>query len=848
MGRAGRPKIEVVLLSIMRDMLRRLTLGLIFIAALSACGGGGSAGSSVPRTGPTAAASPASSSRVVVSIAIPAAASTSTAARRRPLYVSDNTQSAAIAINGGTPVTVNLSVTSPNCTTAADGARTCTTTVNAPVGSDTFAETLYASTNATGAVLSQGQTQATIVAGKANTVALTLGGVIASLGLSLATSAPTEGTPLPIGLTVNFYDASGASIIGSAPFVTPVTLSDSDASGATSLSKLTLSSPTDVVSLVVNYSGVARTQAVIGASAGTIVAPSVTLTSQAASAPAFNDYVTFGYDNQRDVFNPNSTTITPTAIASLHLAWQAALGGGDFNTQTQPILATEFPGHAGVLFVGGGTGNVYGYDATTGALLWRTPLGQETYQCENGNTIYFGVGGTVAYDPASKSLYAIGNSKTSSDAVATNALFHLDGSSGAILGQVNFAPAAPGWNALNFSHTAVTLGSNGLAYVGTAATCDISSWIGRVAAVSVPAMSLANTFYPVWDPQNTRGGGAQPWGGGGIWGWGGVSLDFGGNVLTGVGNTDSGNTEHGAVVAPFVAAPAENSGLGEAFTKISADLSTLEASNQPIPSSQYSGNSQDLDLNGTPVVFQPNGAGCDPMAALQGKSGAVYLYDTARIGQGPIAQYQLAPSTYADGFLGDPAYSPATGLLYVDVPSSNGSLYAPGMIAINPGCGNPSVTWHTAFGPDSYAPGSDLSPGEARSVPAVSAGGVVFVGTICTPSGNGCGATTTSSAARKTQGSVRKPLICCAPPGGGGGAVWALDASSGAVLNGGNPIIITAAPLRVPPTIDGDWIFVLDNAGNMYALTLDPKYTATSTKQRSVDARMLKTWESPPKR
>ena len=115
---------------------------------------------------------------------------------------------------------------------------------------------------------------------------------------------------------------------------------------------------------------------------------------------AFNDYSTFGFDNQRDAFNPNSTAMTPASLSSLHLAWQSALGSsGDYNTQTQPILATEIPGHAAVLFVGGGSGNVYGYDALTGALLWTQATGQEQYTCEMGTTAYFGIGGTVAYDP-----------------------------------------------------------------------------------------------------------------------------------------------------------------------------------------------------------------------------------------------------------------------------------------------------------------------------------------------------------------------------------------------------------------------------------------------------------------
>lgn len=824
--------------------------GLV-LATLSACGGGGSGASSgLPRTlpAPLPLASPAGSSSVAISIKIPASSS-AVASLRRPAYVSTNTQSVSIAINGATPTVASLAANAPGCVTVAGGGRTCTLSVAAPIGVDTFAETLYATTNGTGAVLSQGKTSATIVAGNANTVALTLDGVVASLGLTLANASPPEGTAMPIGLTVNFNDASGASIIGSDPFVTPVTLTDSDASGITSLSKTTLNSPADASSLVVNYSGAVLAQAVIGASAAAVVAPNVTLTPRAAASSAvFNDYVTFGYDNQRDVFNPNSTALTPAAVPNLHLAWQAALGGGDYNTQTQPILATTIPGHAGVLFVGGGSGNVYGYDATTGALMWTQPLGQETYTCENSNTAYFGVGGTVAYDPGSKSLYVIGNRNPSVNAAAANSLYHLDAASGSVLGQVNFAPAAAGWPSLDFSHTSVTLGSNGLAYIGTGATCDISSWRGRVAAVSVPAMSLANTFYTVWDPQNTRGAGAQPWGGGGVWGWGGVSLDFGGNVLTGVGNTDNGSTTHGGINPPFAAAPAESSGLGDALIALSPDLSTLENANQPIPSSMIHGDSADLDLQGTPAIFRPNGAGCDPMAAVQGKSGTIYLYDETRIGNGPVAQYQLAPSSYSDGFLGGPAYSPATGLLYVGVSSSNESLYPPGMIAIDPGCGNPSVTWHAAFGPDSYSGGNDVDPGKPRSVPAASAGGVVFIGTGCTPSGTACAATVPSSVARKnTNSTVRKPLICCSPPGTGGGALWALDASSGTVLNDGNPLIITSGPIRMPPTIDGNWLFVLDNAGNLYALTLDATFAAQSTKQHVIDSRMLKRWEAPPK-
>jgi predicted small lipoprotein YifL len=555
---------------------------------------------------------------------------------------------------------------------------------------------------------------------------------------------------------------------------------------------------------------------------------------------AFNDYVTFGYDNGRDVFNPNSTEITPASLTNLHLAWQTGIGSGkDFNTQTQPVLATEIAGHAGVLFVGGALGNVYAYDALTGALLWTRSLGVETYAC-GGAAASFGIGGTVAYDPASRSLYAVGNANSGVDAAAANTLYHLDAASGAVLGKVNFSPGNLGPTDLNFSHTAVALAANGLAYVGTGATCDISSWRGRVAAISVPAMSLEHTFFTVWNAST------QPWGGGGVWGWGGVALDLAGNVFTGVGNSDNGTTSHGSIVPPFVAAPQEYSANAEAFIELTPGLA-LEASQHPISTAVYGSSpvAVDLDVNGTPVVVSPIGAGCGTLAALQSKSGALYLYATARIAAGPVAQYQLAPPTYDDPFIGDPSYSPATGLIYAPVPVGAGSLYPPGMIAIDPGCGSPAVTWHTSFGPDSDLNGD----GAARSVPAASAGGVVFVGTPCQPTGTGgcAGSSTPASARTSPAHRARKPALCCAPPSSTvGGAIWALDASSGAVLNGGLPLLTTPAVIRMPLTIDGRWLFVVDNGGDMYGLTIDQSVPAIAARYRAIDARSRRPWEARP--
>jgi hypothetical protein len=749
-----------------------------------------------PELRASASPTPAAAQSVSVAIRVPHRVSAASTARRGPTYVSTGTQSASIAVNGGTPVIANLIAGSPNCTTLANGDLSCSLTIDAPVGADTFRETLYAGTDATGAVLSEGTTSATIVPGQANSVALTLDGAIASITLTLAQTIITAGASTSVNLTVNFNDASGASIIGNDPFTTPVILTDSDTSGQTSLSKTRLGSPADAASLVVTYTGTSALTSTIGASAGSITATPVTL-----SATTFNDYVTFGYDNAHDVFNPNSTAITPASVPNIHLAWQSSLN--DFNTQTQPVLATEIPGHAAVLFAGGGSGNVYAYDALTGNQIWTQYLGQMTYASPacGGGTNYFGVGGSVAYDPASRSLYVVGNSNSSLNAYPKLTLFHLDAATGTVLGQVDFAPNAAGPSEIDFSHTSVTL-NNGMAYVGTASTCDISSWRGRVAAISVPAMTLVQTFFTLWDPQNTRGAGSQSWGGGGIWGWGGVTLDPSGNVLTGVGNADNGG--NGTISYPFAQAPQEFSGYAESLLELSANLATVIADAHPIATNSYGGNSVDLDVQGTPMVFTPSGPGCGTMVALQAKSGTLTLYNENQIDTQYAAQYALSPSNYGDAYLGSPAYSPVTNRVYADVSTSiSPTLFSAGLVAIDPGCGNPSVAWHAAFGADSGG------SGVPRAVPAVSAGGVVLAGTVY----------------------------------GNGGAVWAIDAQTGTVLNGGNPLLQTNGYLRMPPTIDGDWIYVIDNNGNLYGLTIDPGYATVAAKRRSADSRQRTTWK-----
>jgi len=518
-------------------------------------------------------------------------------------------------------------------------------------------------------------------------------------------------------------------------------------------------------------------------------------------ATSFVDWTTYGFDNHRDGFNPSSSALTPGSLSALHLSWQQIAYNGDNATQSQPVLATNLGNHAGLLFVGGKLGFVYAFDALSGALVWKTPLGVEQFTCSNGKSSQLGIGGSVAYDQSSRTIYVSDNVNTSPNAPATNSLVRLDAASGAQLGSVALASSAlPG--EFNFAHTAIAL-ANGYAYAGTGSTCDIPSWRGRVAAVSMNASGSPLTFYTAY-------GVGGNFSGAGVWSWGGVAIDDAGFVYAATGNADVTQGVSGPQ-PPFQQTTNQQAGYGENVIKLSADLSTLMGANYP---GGNNGPTNDVDLSGTPVLFQPFGCS-DTLLAEQGKTGELLVFDTLNVGGGPIARYRVSPTTKTPADLSSPAWSPSTGLLYVNVASgTGGSIDPPGMIALHPsGCGGSTafaIAWYTAFGPDSFT-GAALEP---RSAPTVTAGGVVFVGTPCTADlTGGCNPTIGSSF---------------------GGAVWALDASSGALLNNGKPVLLTGGYIRAPAVADGAWVYVQDDVANLYGLTIDPNYLKIRSQHRAV--------------
>jgi glucose dehydrogenase len=508
------------------------------------------------------------------------------------------------------------------------------------------------------------------------------------------------------------------------------------------------------------------------------------------------DWPTYGYDAQRTGESPD-TSITSSNVGNLKLVWahQGDLpspNGGEFNLESQPILATKVP-VAGtprdLLYIGGGSGNVYALDAQKGKVLWQDQLAPGSYTC-GGSVGPYGVQATFALDRTNGVIYV-------PDGV--HRIHALDLATGADRWSVDVV--APGTDDGSdtelraFVHTGLNL-VNGKLYAGTSGVCDITPWRGRVAVVDVATHTLQNTFYTV---ANFTGVPGTFYSGGGVWGWGGVSAEADGSyVYTGVGNADTA-----AQTGSFVQAPSETAGFAEHVVSIRGDLTlTGGALDSNAPSLQFLSNplsASDIDLSGTPVLFQPPGCS-QPLLAVQGKEGYLFIYRRGSLSSGPIFEEQFSISSDYAFYMGLPAYSKQTGYLYTAIPTA-GSLsgYAPGLAILQPinGCTSFGVVAHPSFGPESTDPMLFTNDTEnPRSSPTV-VNDVVFIGTP-------------------------------------DGVLWARNAKTGAALwdsaSGGawakQPL---GDEIRFGPVVSGGMVFIVEtNSASIYALTVNGSSTAAA--------------------
>jgi hypothetical protein len=222
---------------------------------LCACGAGAQRTGALP-DGAGAAVSRPATATATFQLVLPARAAPSTG-ESKPAYVSLSTQSVVVtltaqngnAVPSAQPYAVNISNGS-GCTSLAPGAVkrsprsdrepltpsnpvTCTYAIPAPVGLDTFDVATYDAVQASstpvtlsGNPLAVGTAgPVTVAENAANTVAVTLNGVIAHLAIVASPASVEAGVPATITLSLVARDAQNGLIVAPGSFATPVDLS-----------------------------------------------------------------------------------------------------------------------------------------------------------------------------------------------------------------------------------------------------------------------------------------------------------------------------------------------------------------------------------------------------------------------------------------------------------------------------------------------------------------------------------------------------------------------------------------------------------------------------------------------
>ena len=236
---------------------------LLVASGIAACSGGGGGGSSTPITAPTT--SPLEGPTGTLTLTIPR---NTDSAHRSPLFVSPNSAFIVVTVktvNGQPPTTTQVPVnpTTTALSTAAGGncvvapaGETCTIKIPAPTGTVVYQFDLLDAANHK---LATNTVTFTILAGSTNpNLSAQLDGIVATVTVTGPHLNP--GTSFSGPITVQAFDASGALIVGNAPYAFSFTLTDNDGTTHTSLTDngvtgktITDVSPNDVV--ILNYDG-----------------------------------------------------------------------------------------------------------------------------------------------------------------------------------------------------------------------------------------------------------------------------------------------------------------------------------------------------------------------------------------------------------------------------------------------------------------------------------------------------------------------------------------------------------------------------------------------------------------
>jgi hypothetical protein len=326
------------------------------LALLAGCGGGG--GSS-PAPPPAQLSGSASTANVNVVIEVPRGAS---ATSRSPQYVSSGTANISVTVGA-------LNASAP----CVSPATTCTVSIAAPLGSDSFTVSLF---DGSSNLLATGTTVFTVVANALNTIPLTFGGVIQSLTLSFSTPTILQGAASSSNLTIVAKDAAGFTIVQPGNYTAPIVVTTAPSLpaafsliGATTITAIPATN--SVISASYNGTATSATSIAFTATAGAITG-SATLTIptpggvtvsagtlQFTAIPASAQTVTIGETNYAGTFSRtpagcgsiasvgaitggNQFSVTPLGVGSCTVSAADTLGNSQ--TVTIDVATTSITG------------------------------------------------------------------------------------------------------------------------------------------------------------------------------------------------------------------------------------------------------------------------------------------------------------------------------------------------------------------------------------------------------------------------------------------------------------------------------------------------------------------------
>jgi len=267
-----------------------------------------------------------------VSLSFSVPETTAAASGRHVNAIPSGAASVQLTVTGSTSsATASENIDATTCPPVA-GAYQCSLSIGAPVGNDTFSALVFSGTNETGTLLASAGATYTVVANEANSITLALqpvaspspgaspspspaaspGTAYSSIGLSVSSSAFIAGVPTTVPVQLTAY-ANGSPVVGAYAF--PITLSDSDLSGATVLQvngtpSTTVTSSSQNVTIA--YSGLAINPFTISASATNSMGSPLPAASPVVVEPYLYDPIVSPVDSSGYVEVPTGATVTVT--------------------------------------------------------------------------------------------------------------------------------------------------------------------------------------------------------------------------------------------------------------------------------------------------------------------------------------------------------------------------------------------------------------------------------------------------------------------------------------------------------------------------------------------------------